>query len=298
MLFNIPDQTNWNELLETPPDWNFSMISNDYQYNFTEDDIFSTLQPSTFDFLDDEEEDEETKLQKKAIEEQKKKASKRGIHIFKTPGFVPDSIKFEYIYGEIPTRSIMISNIPPDATKEDLHYIFESFGPYESCDLTNISKGVAYVQFYNMEDAQLMRVSTIYLCHQQVMKIFHVDSQINCIQNNNSKKPRNNGTIVLFHIPKEIDEKELHEIFSNFGKVRQIRNTPFKFSQKFIEFYDTRAAEKALKTYNGKFLNKKSKTRVSIEYSFPGGFKKNIQKYYRTTLPTIERNKNNNKISY
>lgn len=74
MLFNIPDQTNWNELLETPPDWNFSMISNDYQYNFTEDDIFSTLQPSTFDFLDDEEEDEETKLQKKAIEEQKKKS--------------------------------------------------------------------------------------------------------------------------------------------------------------------------------------------------------------------------------
>ena len=291
------DQTNWNELLETPPGWNFSVISNDDFYNFTEDDLYSSLQPSTFDFLNEEEDDDETKLQKKAIEEQKKKAAKRGIYIYKVPGFIPDSIKFEYVYSEIPTRSIMISNIPPNATSEDLSYIFDCFGPYESCDLSNLSKGVAHVLFYDMEDAQAMRVSTIYIFNQPIIKIFHVDSQINLL-NNNSNKPKNNGTIVLFHIPKEINEKELHDIFSNFGKIRQIRNTPFKYSQKFIEFYDTRAAEKALKTYNGRSLTQKSKSRVSIEYSFPGGFKKNIQKYYRTTLPTIERSKNNNKISY
>ena len=298
MSFNIDDQTNWDALLETPPEWTFSVISNDNQYNFTEEDLLSTLQPSTFDFLDEDEEDEETKNQKKTIEEQKKKATEHGIYIYKVPGFIPDSIQFEYVYNEIPSRSIMLSNIDPNTTKDDLLYIFDSFGPYESSDLSNLSKGVAYVHFYSMEDAQAMRVSTIYIRNQQVMKIFHADSQINYNFNNNSKKPKNNGTIVLFHLPKEINENELHDIFSTFGKIRQIRNTPSKTSQKFIEFYDTRAAEKALKTLNGKPLVDKSNSRVSIEYSFPGGFKKNIQKYYKKTLPTIVRNKNTNRICY
>ena len=128
------------------------------------------------------------------------------------------------------------------------------------------------------------------------MKIFHVDPEINYNFSNTSKRPKNNGTIVIFHLPKGINENELNDIFSSFGKIRQIRSTPSKTSQKFIEFYDTRAAEKALKAYNGKPLIQKSNKRVSIEYSFPGGFKKNIQKYYKTTLPTIVRNKNNNRI--
>lgn len=296
MAFNIDDQTNWDELLETPPEWTFSVISNEDQYNFTDEDLLSTLQPSTFDFLDEDEEDDETKIQKKVIEEQKKKATEHGIYIYKMPGFIPDSIKFEYIYNEIPARSIMLSNISPNATKEDLILIFDSFGPYESCDLSNLSNGVASVQFYSMEDAQAMRVATIYIQNQQVMKIFHVDPEINYNFSNTSKRPKNNGTIVIFHLPKGINENELNDIFSSFGKIRQIRSTPSKTSQKFIEFYDTRAAEKALKAYNGKPLIQKSNKRVSIEYSFPGGFKKNIQKYYKTTLPTIVRNKNNNRI--
>ena len=293
----MSNQTNWDELLETPPEWTFFDNSDDDQYSFSDDDLLTTLQPSTFDFLYEDDEDEQTKIQKKAIEEKQKKATEHGIFIFKIPGFIPDSIKFEYVYNEIPTRSIMLSNINPNATKEDLLFIFDSFGPYESCNLTNLSKGIATVQFYNMEDAQAMRVSSIYICKQQVMKIFHVNSQMNNY-NSKQKKPKNNGTIDLFHLPSEINEHELHNIFSNFGKIRQIRNTPSKSSQKFIEFYDTRAAEKALKTLNGKPIVDKSNSRVSIEYSFPGGFKQNVQKYYKTTLPTIVRNKNNNRVSY
>lgn len=278
----------WNELLETPEEWKFAI---NRQTSYTEEELITALQPSTFDFLNEEEEDESTKRQHKKLEEQKNKEAERGTYILKVPGFVADSLKFEYVFNESPSRCIMISNISPYATKEDLLFIFDSFGPQESYDLSKLQKGVASVVFYNMEDAQAMRVSTIYLRNQQLMKIFHYEIQTDI------KTPINNGTIVIFRIPSEIDEKELFNIFSKFGKIRQIRNTPSKSSQKFIEFYDIRSAEKALKRYNGKPLNKKCHGKVSIEYSHPSS-KKNAHRYYKNTLPTIERSKNNNKLIY
>lgn len=293
MISNMSEQNDWTDLLETPPEWKFAFNGNDKQASFTEEELMFVLQPSTFDFLnEDENENDSIKTQKKKLEELKKKEAEHGTYVIKVPGFVADSIKFEYVFGEVPSRCIMLSNVSPYATKEDLHFIFDSFGPYEKCDLSNLSKGVASVTFYNMEDAQTMRVSTIYLCNQQLMMVFHFENQ-----SNDKKQPVNNGTIVVFRVPSDIDDKELYEIFSKFGKIRQIRNTPNKSSQKFIEYYDIRSAESALNRYNGKPLHKKSNARVSIEFSH-SAFKKNIQKYYKNTLPTIERSKNNNKILY
>ncbi|OHT14306.1 hypothetical protein TRFO_15329 [Tritrichomonas foetus] len=281
---------NWKTLLETPPDWSYEnqqpkeIMNNVSHYNFSDEVLTSTLQPSTFNFLEEE-------IQLLNIPEN---TPSKGTFAIKMEGFVADSIKFEYYYNEIPSRCLMLSNISPNATRDDLIYIFNYFGQYEYCDLEKLSSGVASVQFYNMEDAQMMRVSNVFICNKKVTSIFHIESQVNP---NNSKCPPNNGTIVLFHLPRDISENMLMDIFSQFGKIRQIRHTPSKDSQKFIEFYDTRAAEKALKALNGKPLNKKYSSRVSIEYSLPGGFKKNIQKYYRTTLPTIVRN-NNTRVSY
>lgn len=290
MISTINVENNWQDMLETPPEWRFAVKGIENQISYTEDELISALQPSTFDFLN-EEEDEDTKKLKKTIEERKKKAMEHGTYVVKVPGFVADSIKFEYVYKEIPSRCILLSNISEYATKDDLLFIFDSFGPQESYDFSNLSKGIASVMFYSMEDAQAMRVSTIYLCNQQIIKIFHNE------QREKVKEPINNGTIVIFRIPSDIEEKELYDIFSKFGKIRQIRNTPSKNSQKFIEYYDIRSAEKALNRYNGKPLHKKSNSRVSIEFSH-SNFKKNQQKYYKNTLPTIERNKNNNKILY
>lgn len=289
MTSKIFYEANWDQLLETPPGWMLKCDDQDKQPEISEEnDIISEIQPSTFDFLNDENEIINLKTFDKS--KQKMNTFENGTYVIKLSGFVADSVKFEYVYNEIPSRCIMLSNIPPFASKSDLIYVFNCFGTFQSCDISNLSKGVASVMFYSMEDAQMMRVSTIYICNQKVMKIFYADAQ-----ENELKKLSNNGTIVLFHVPKEISESELYVIFSKFGKIRQIRSTPMKDYQKFIEFYDIRSAEKALKTYNGKQLSLKSNSRVSIEFSRPGGYKKNIQKYYKTKLPTIERSKNNNK---
>lgn len=301
---NDSNSMSWEELLETPP----QLIFDDYDSEsissngFQDDEVMEYIQPSTFDFLDEIELTENEKIEKQKKTQEIQDNRQNGTYVCKLPGFVPDSIKFEYYFNEVASRCLMISNIPAAATKEDLLFIFNRYGAYETCDLSNISKGIATVQFYNLEHAQEMRVSTIYIRGYQIMMIFHIEQQIQeqpskCNSKKKSKKNQknatNNGTIVLFNLPLDIDEKKLNEIFSQFGKIREIRGTPSKATQKFIEFYDKRCAAKALKSYNGKPIVKDSHNKISIEFSFPGCYKKNIEKYYKTTLPTIERRNNN-----
>lgn len=53
--------------------------------------------------------------------------------------------------------------------------------------------------------------------------------------------------------------------------MKELRETPLKKHQRFVEFYDIRDAAKALKEMNGKEINGKP---VVIEFSRPGGFTK------------------------
>lgn len=52
------------------------------------------------------------------------------------------------------------------------------------------------------------------------------------------------------------------------GPVRELRETPSKKNQKFVEFFDVRDAAKALEEMNGKEINGNA---VIIEFSRPGG---------------------------
>lgn len=86
-----------------------------------------------------------------------------------------------------------------------------------------------------------------------------------------AQKPANNGTIVLFHLPPSITNRQLSEIFTSYGEIRQIRGTPAKPHQRFIEYWDVRCAELALTEMNGKTL---IGSKISIEFSVPGGMRR------------------------
>lgn len=62
------------------------------------------------------------------------------------------------------------------------------------------------------------------------------------------------------------------------GPVKELRETPLKKQQRFVEFFDIRDAGKALKEMNGKEINGKS---VVIEFSRPGG---HGNKFFNTNL--------------
>ncbi|GAV59784.1 RRM_1 domain-containing protein/RRM_2 domain-containing protein [Cephalotus follicularis] len=78
----------------------------------------------------------------------------------------------------------------------------------------------------------------------------------------------NQGTIVVFNLDSDVSSTTLKDIFGVFGAVKELRETPLKKQQRFVEFYDIRDAAKALKEMNGKELQGKH---VVIEFSRPGG---------------------------
>lgn len=79
------------------------------------------------------------------------------------------------------------------------------------------------------------------------------------------------------------------------GPIKELRETPSKKHQKFVEFFDVRDAAKALKEMNGKEIHGKP---VVIEFSRPGGHSRKLinaaattttssshQKYHSPPLP-------------
>lgn len=79
----------------------------------------------------------------------------------------------------------------------------------------------------------------------------------------------NQGTLVIFNLDPNIEEEKIRKTFGSFGKIREIRESPNK-KHKFVEFYDVRDADRAMK-----YLNKKEVfgRRIKIEPSRPGGGK-------------------------
>ncbi|GAB4829281.1 hypothetical protein Ancab_018949 [Ancistrocladus abbreviatus] len=94
----------------------------------------------------------------------------------------------------------------------------------------------------------------------------------------------NQGTLVLFNLDCQISSSSLREIFEAFGPVKELRETPLKKHQRFVEFYDVRDAAKALAAMNGKEIHGKN---VMIEYSRPGGHGKRF--YSSSSHPHFSR---------
>ncbi|KAL3726368.1 hypothetical protein ACJRO7_031285 [Eucalyptus globulus] len=80
---------------------------------------------------------------------------------------------------------------------------------------------------------------------------------------------QNQGTLVVFNLDPDVSTASLREVFEPFGPVKELRETPFKKHQRFVEFYDVRDAAKALAQMNGKEIHGKN---VVIEFSRPGGY--------------------------
>ncbi|KAI3906216.1 hypothetical protein MKW92_029738 [Papaver armeniacum] len=83
----------------------------------------------------------------------------------------------------------------------------------------------------------------------------------------------NQGTIVLFNLVINVSTAQLKAIFQVFGPIKELRETPSKRQQRFIEFFDIRDAAKALYEMNGKEINGQT---VVIEFSRPGGTRRRL----------------------
>jgi RNA recognition motif-containing protein len=134
------------------------------------------------------------------------------------------------------------------------------------------------VSYYDIRHAKLAMKNL----QGKTVKRRKLDIHYSIPKDNPSERDLNQGTLVVFNLDSSISNDELKLIFGQFGEVKEIRETPNKKHHKFIEFFDVREADKAMKELNKVDIKGK---KIKIEPSRPGSnprlklFRRNKKKF-------------------
>ncbi|KAL7712875.1 hypothetical protein QTN25_009521 [Entamoeba marina] len=179
----------------------------------------------------------------------------------------------EVIFSEHPSRTIFITNLPPTATQPDFNSLLSTFGELQ---------GIYFaLPKYLMATYYDIRVSKVALKHLQTVELFgktldvHYTIPIPSEHNSNS-------TLVVFNIDINASPEEFRSLFSAFGDIKEIRETPNRGHHKFVEFYDLRCAHAALLALNKTYFHNRI---LKIEESRPGGIRQRILRTQGLDVP-------------
>jgi len=174
----------------------------------------------------------------------------------------------EHPHGEHPSRTLFVRNINSNVEEHEIRELFEAYGPTRSIYTQCKHRGFVMVSFYDIRHAK----NAIRHLQGRVLRRRKLDIHYSIPRNNPSEKDQNQGTLVIFNLDPSTTHEELLSIFGAYGEIKEIRETPNKKHHKFIEFYDVREAELALKNLNRTEIKGK---KIKIEPSRPGG-RKNV----------------------
>ncbi|KAF8090656.1 hypothetical protein N665_0470s0021 [Sinapis alba] len=197
------------------------------------------------------------------------------------------------------TRSLSLISVPRDVTESTVRRDLEVFGDVRGVQMERISEGIVTVHFYDLRDAKraVREICGRHMQHQakvggsgsgggSVWSLPSSSSSSSSVSGFVSGRPVwaqfvvpatsavpsgcNQGTLVIFNLDPQVSSIALRQIFQVYGPIKELRETPYKKHQRFVEFYDVRDAAKAFDRMNGEEICGKQ---VVIEYSRPGGIK-------------------------
>jgi hypothetical protein len=182
-------------------------------------------------------------------------------------------------YNEIENRCLLITNMNPETEQNEVLYVFNADDCVRQIDWSKLDQGQLTIEYFDLRQAnQMRRLANGITMHGNVILVTYAP----LAKIDDPRRPPNNGTVVVFHLPTGISSQQIENIFGQFGEIRQIRGTPTKPTQRFIEYWDIRGAEAALNGLTGKYV---MGSRVSIEFSLPGGFRRNMQRSEQSSPP-------------
>jgi hypothetical protein len=171
--------------------------------------------------------------------------------------------------GELDARTVVVGDLPPDLDRGALFSLASgTFGAVAQFDELP-ARGAVAIRFFDLRDARMLRLCSVRHRARFLRSAFGALLPVV-----DRRKPPNNGTLAVFHLPAGVSERALWEAFRRFGEIRMVRETPHKAGQRFVEFWDTRAAEAALTALGGKTL---FQARIAVEFSLPGGSRRDAQ---------------------
>ncbi|ESR50425.1 hypothetical protein CICLE_v10030681mg [Citrus x clementina] len=187
----------------------------------------------------------------------------------------------EHPYGEHPSRTLFVRNINSNVEDLELRSLFEQYGDIRTLYTACKHRGFVMISYYDIRAAR----TAMRALQNKPLRRRKLDIHFSIPKDNPSEKDVNQGTLVVFNLDASVSNDDLRQIFGAYGEVKEIRETPHKRHHKFIEFYDVRAAEAALRALNRSDINGK---RIKLEPSRPGGARRNLMQQLNQELEQDE----------
>ncbi|XP_034590568.1 protein MEI2-like 2 isoform X1 [Setaria viridis] len=191
-----------------------------------------------------------------------------GINPFGVPSTV-GTVAGEHPYGEHPSRTLFVRNINSNVEDSELRSLFEQYGDIRTLYTATKHRGFVMISYFDIRSAR----NAMRALQNKPLRRRKLDIHFSIPKENPSDKDLNQGTLVIFNLDPSVSNEEVRQIFGAYGEVKEIRETPNKKHHKFIEFYDIRAAEAALRSLNKSEIAGK---RIKLEPSRPGGTRRNL----------------------
>ncbi|XP_057776827.1 protein terminal ear1-like [Salvia miltiorrhiza] len=197
-----------------------------------------------------------------------------------------------------PSRTLLLSMVPASVSESTVRRELEVFGDVRSVQMERRREGLVTVHFYDVRASQAALVAIQDQHMQQQFRLgrhyeavlaspmmavappLPPQSAVGLISGRvvwaqfvtpvTSGLPdgNNQGTLVIFNLRPGFSASYLKSIFEEFGPVKELRETPHKRSQRFVELYDVRDSAKAMAALNATQILGKN---AVIEFSRPGG---------------------------
>ncbi|TMW90925.1 hypothetical protein EJD97_015035 [Solanum chilense] len=175
----------------------------------------------------------------------------------------------EHPLGEHPSRTLFVRNINSNVEDSELRTLFEQYGDIRTLYTACKHRGFVMISYFDIRAAR----TAMRALQNKPLRRRKLDIHFSIPKDNPSDKDVNQGTLVVFNLDPSISNDDLRRVFGPYGEIKEIRETPYKKHHKFIEYYDVRAAEAALRSLHKRDIAGK---RIKLEPSRPGGARRNL----------------------
>eukprot|EP01102_Stenamoeba_stenopodia_P008068 TRINITY_DN228_c0_g1_i2.p1 TRINITY_DN228_c0_g1~~TRINITY_DN228_c0_g1_i2.p1 ORF type:complete len:719 (-),score=88.91 TRINITY_DN228_c0_g1_i2:655-2811(-) len=171
------------------------------------------------------------------------------------------SSQFPFQGTEIPSRLVVVRKLDMELDDNYLLSIFRQIGELKTFE-PHRARACILLTYYDLR-AAIQAVTTF-----KGRPALRFDVSFMQPTQKGNGPPQNQGTLVVFNLDINLKDDDLRMYFAPYGEIKEIRVSPKKVDQKFIEYYDTRCAENALNSLKGIVLGR---YKINIEFSRPGG---------------------------
>ncbi|CAL9190820.1 unnamed protein product [Musa hybrid cultivar] len=174
------------------------------------------------------------------------------------------TISVAHPHCEHPSRTLFVRNVDNNVEDSELRSLFEKFGEIRSLYTACKTKGFVMISYYDIRAAQSARRAL----QNMPLRRRNLDIHYSIPKDNPSNQETNQGILAVFNLRPSLSTEDIAQMFGAYGEIKEIWETPHKRHHKFIEFYDVRAAEAALRSLHDTEI---AGMRLKIEPSSHGG---------------------------